>query len=549
VASTYISLPAPSITATIIGTANVNVVSSVLPTGASTSALQTSGNASLVSIDSKLTSPLSVTGPLTDAQLRATAVPISASALPLPSGAATEATLLSIDTKLTSPLSVTFTNSTIAVTQSTSPWAISAASLPLPTGAATEATLLSIDTKLTNPLPISGTVTANLGTLNGAATSTLQTSGNASLVSIDSKLTSPLTVTGTVAFSNTTIAVTNAGTFAVQATQAGTWNIGTLSTITNPVAVTGTFFQATQPVSIATMPTTPVTGPLTDAELRATPVPISGTVAISGTIPISGTVTANQGTSPWVVSAASLPLPTGASTSALQTSGNASLVSIDSKLTSPLTVTGPLTDTQLRATPVPISGTVAFSNTTIAVTQSTSPWVISGSVTANAGTNLNTSLLALESGGNLATIKTNTDNLALAQASTTSGQKGNLPLGAVTTDAPTYTTAQSNPLSLTTKGGLRTSEIRPSTSAVTSVAGSATSVTLLASNINRIHAFLFNDSNAVAYVKLGATASTSSYTLQLAKNAFYELPEPAYTGIIDCIWGSAAGNMRITEIT
>lgn len=39
---------------------------------------------------------------------------------------------------------------------------------------------------------------------------------------------------------------------------------------------------------------------------------------------------------------------------------------------------------------------------TLAVTQSTSPWVISGTVTANAGTNLNTSLLALESGGNLA---------------------------------------------------------------------------------------------------------------------------------------------------
>lgn len=46
-----------------------------------------------------------------------------------------------------------------------------------------------------------------------------------------------------------------------------------------------------------------------------------------------------------------------------------------------------------------------------AVTQGTSPWVISGGVTANAGTNLNTSLLALESGGNLAAIKAKTDNL------------------------------------------------------------------------------------------------------------------------------------------
>lgn len=54
--------------------------------------------------------------------------------------------------------------------------------------------------------------------------------------------------------------------------------VATVDTITNPVAVTGTFFQATQPVSIASMPSTPVTGPLTDTQLRATAVPVSGTV-------------------------------------------------------------------------------------------------------------------------------------------------------------------------------------------------------------------------------------------------------------------------------
>lgn len=47
-----------------------------------------------------------------------------------------------------------------------------------------------------------------------------------------------------------------------------------------------------------------------------------------------------------------------------------------------VTASGPLTDAELRATPVPVSGTV----------------------TANAGTNLNTSLLALEDGGNLAAV-------------------------------------------------------------------------------------------------------------------------------------------------
>lgn len=44
--------------------------------------------------------PVPVSGPLTDTQLRATAVPISAATLPLPSGAATQVTLASIDTTL-----------------------------------------------------------------------------------------------------------------------------------------------------------------------------------------------------------------------------------------------------------------------------------------------------------------------------------------------------------------------------------------------------------------------------------------------------------------
>lgn len=45
---------------------------------------------------------------------------------------------------------------------------------------------------------------------------------------------------------------------------------------------------------------------------------------------------------------------------------------------------------------------------------------------------------------------------SVAQASTTSGQAGDLVMGAVTTAAPAYTTAQTNPLSLTTAGSLRT---------------------------------------------------------------------------------------------
>jgi len=51
-------------------------------------------------------------------------------------------------------------------------------------------------------------------------------------------------------------------------------------------------------------------------------------------------------------------------------------------------------------------------------------------------------------------------------------------------------------------------------------------------------------------VKLGATASTTSFSYRLLANQTLELPNPVYTGAIDAIWESSpTGSMRITEIT
>ena len=87
--------------------------------------------------------------------------------------------------------------------------------------------------------------------------------------------------------------------------------------------------------------------------------------------------------------------------------------------------------------PVQVSLANTGTNTTaLKVDGSAVTQPVSGSVTANAGTNLNTSTLALETGGNLASVKTDADNLNLAQGSTTSGQKGNLVFGATTHRRP-----------------------------------------------------------------------------------------------------------------
>lgn len=90
---------------------------------------------------------------------------------------------------------------------------------------------------------------------------------------------------------------------------------------------------------------------------------------------------------------------------------------------------------------------------------------------------------------------------------------------------------------------------RSSSSAVTSVAASTSSVTLLSSNTNRLGASIYNDSNKTLYLKLGATASASSYTVKVRKNAFYEVAFN-YTGIIDGIWDTGvSGNALVTENT
>lgn len=112
---------------------------STLATEATLSAGLTAANASLdaieasaASIDAKLTPPLAVAGPLTDAELRASSVPVS--------GPVTDAQLRAAPVPVSGPL--------------------------------TDAQLRAA------PVPVSGTVTANVGTTNGLALDATLTNGN-----------------------------------------------------------------------------------------------------------------------------------------------------------------------------------------------------------------------------------------------------------------------------------------------------------------------------------------------------------------------------------
>lgn len=319
----------------------------------------------------------------------------------------------------------------------------------------------------------------------------------------------------------------------------------------------------TQPVSIAG--SVAVTGPLTDTQLRATPVPVSGTITanagtgnftvvqataanLNATISIAAAQTLATVTTVSAVTAITNALPTGSNVigavtqsgtwtvqpgntanttpwlttinqggnSATVTAGNALKVD-GSAVTQPVSiagtvaVSGPLTDTQLRATAVPVSGTVTANQG--------GTWNInniSGTVSLPTGAATETTLSAV-SGKLPATLgqKTMANSLAIVIASDQS----------------------SVPIKQTS-----------STAATSSVASSASSVTLLALNTSRLGATIWNDSTKVLYIKLGTTASSTDYTAQLDRDGYYEIPF-GYTGRIDGIWASANGNARITEIT
>lgn len=207
---------------------------------------------------------------------------------------------------------------------------------------------------------------------------------------------------------------------------------------------------------------TPLQVSIANTGANATAVKVDGsavTQPVSGTFwqatqPVSGTVTSNIGTTNGLAldtSVNGLLLAQGSTTSGqsgtlVQTATTTSAPTYTTAKTNPLS-----TDTSgnLRTS---VNNTVAVSGT---FWQATQP--ISGTVTANAGTNLNTSALALESGGNLDDIDAALDASVISQEATTSGTKGITAYGAVTTSKPTYTTAKSDALSLDTNGLLRVS--------------------------------------------------------------------------------------------
>jgi hypothetical protein len=234
---------------------------------------------------------------------------------------------------------------------------------------------------------------------------------------------------------------------------------------------------------------------------------ISGTVAVSN-FPVAQTVL--QGTSPWTVSD-SVGDGYLASILANQTNG-AQQVVVDGYVE--------VIVSNFPADQV-ISGTVAVSNfpTIQSVSQSTSPWIVSDS-TAD---------------GYLASILANQTN----------GLQKVIVDGYADVIVANFPSVQN----VSGVGTFSVQEVPAPTAISTNVSASVSSVVLLSSNSNRLGATVWNDSTtATLYLKLGTTASTSSYTVQVFPSGYYEVPF-GYIGEIDGIWSAAVGAARISELT
>jgi hypothetical protein len=231
--------------------------------------------------------------------------------------------------------------SSIAVTQSTSPWVISGmvtANIGTSGSLALDSSLSTINTSIntllkpastltkvttvdtitnvvhiddnSGSITIDGTVNAaqsgtwNINNISGTISLPTGAATESTLSTLNSKIPSGLTVSSTrLLVDGSGVTLTVSGT--VAATQSGTWNIGTLSTITNVVHIDDN----------------------------------------SGSITIDGTVAATQ-SGAWNITniSGTVSLPTGAATAANQATEIASLVSIDSKLTSPISISVPSPD-------------------------------------------------------------------------------------------------------------------------------------------------------------------------------------------------------------
>jgi hypothetical protein len=246
--------------------------------------------------------------------------PVSATSLPLPTGAAADGT---DGTGITPPAGAVGIRGWLsgiykAVTGTLS---ISASALPLPTGAAADATLTggSQKTQVTvlPALPaganaIGSVSVSNLPATQAVSATALPLPSGAAADGVDATgITAPSGGSGIRGWLS-----------GIYGKLAGTLTVGGTVAVSGTVPVSGTFYQTTQPVSASALPLP--SGAATDASLTNgnQKTQVTSLPALPAGANAIGSVSVSNLPATQAVSASALPLPTGAAADATLTNGN-----------------------------------------------------------------------------------------------------------------------------------------------------------------------------------------------------------------------------------
>lgn len=297
----------------------------------------------------------------------------------------------------------------VSVTQGTTPWLVDGSAHTQPISGAISFTAPQhtiVDSATLGTVTVSGSVTANIGTTGGLALDATLTGGTQKTLLYDG--------TNTIGTAAHPVQVSLANTGA------------------NATAVKVDGSAVTQPISGAISFTAPQHTIIDSATL--------GTVTVSGTVTTTPPSHASTNVDQWNGN-------TVDTNSGVKSAGTLRvlLATDQPQLTNALKVDG-------SAVTQPVSGTVTANagSGTMLVDGSAHTQPVSGTfwqaTQPVSGTVAVSNAFALDSSVN---------GILVAQVSTTSGQSGPLVQGAVTTSAPSYTTAKTSPLSLDTSGNLR----------------------------------------------------------------------------------------------
>ena len=250
--------------------------------------------------------------------------------------------------------------------------------------------------------------------------------------------------------------------------------------------------------------------------------------AVTQPVSIAAPVAVTQSTSPWVVGATNLDIRDLLfATDKVDVSGSTGVG-----------VTGPLTDAQLRATPVPVSGTVTITPSgTQAVSVANGSDVVQGATTDAA---VITDTSGTVSGKLRGLVKWAFERMPVALGQTTSA--ASLPVVIASNQSAV-------PISGTITAIVN---IQSGTATQTTVSVSTASVQIVAANVNRKGLIVTNVGGNSLYISFGTAPTSALFAVSINTTAGaekYEMLNAVYTGAVNAIRSSGTSNIVVTEFT